>query len=94
MQGLFSLYIYIENLKKSCRQKPQDWFQYNFTEMFPWWPFTKIVQAVMICQKNMAATARGRGLFSQYIYTENFNDLLFRNHWTPFQYNIAGMFLM
>ena len=51
MRGLFSLYIYIENLKKSCSQKRQEWFQYNFAEMFPWWPFTKIVQAVMICQK-------------------------------------------
>ena len=30
--------------------------------------------------KNMAG--RGRGLFSPYIYIENFNDLLVRNHWT------------
>ena len=52
VRGLFSLYIYIENLKKSCCQKPQDWFQYNFAEMFPWWPFTKIVEAIMICQKH------------------------------------------
>ena len=49
--GLFSLYIYIENLKKSSYQKPLDRFQYNLADMFPWWPFTKIVQAVMICQK-------------------------------------------
>ena len=41
-----------------------------------------IVQAVMICQKNMAA--RGWGLFSLYIYIENFNDHLVRNHWTDF----------
>ena len=32
--------------------------------------------------KNMAA--RGRGLFSQYIYIENFKNLLVRNHWTNF----------
>ena len=37
--------------------------------MFPWWPSTKIVQVIMICQKNMAAS--GWGLFSQYIYIEN-----------------------
>ena len=49
--GLFSLYIYIENLKKSSCQKSLDRFQYNLAEMFPWWPFTKIVQAVMIWQK-------------------------------------------
>ena len=32
--------------------------------------------------KNMAA--RGRGLFSQYIYIENLKNLLVRNHWTDF----------
>ena len=32
--------------------------------------------------KNMAA--RGRGLFSLYIYVENFKSLLVRNHWTDF----------
>ena len=28
--------------------------------------------------------ARGRGLFSLYIYVENFKSLLVRNHWTDF----------
>ena len=32
--------------------------------------------------KNMAAW--GRGLFSLYIYIENFKNLLVRNHWTDF----------
>ena len=32
--------------------------------------------------KNMAA--RGRGLFSLYIYIENYKNLLIRNHWTDF----------
>ena len=32
--------------------------------------------------KNM--TARGRGLFSLYIYRENFKNLLVKNHWTDF----------
>ena len=32
--------------------------------------------------KNMAA--RGRGLFSLYIYTEKFKNRLVRNHWTDF----------
>ena len=32
--------------------------------------------------KNMAA--RGRGLFSLYIYIKNFKNLLVRNHWTDF----------
>ena len=88
--GLFSLYIYIENLKKSSCQKPLDRFQYKLAKMFPWWPFTKIVQAVMICQKNMAAS--GRGLFSLYIYKENLNDLV-RNDWTNFNIILQECFV-
>ena len=36
----------------------------------------------MDSSKNMAA--RGRGLFSLYIYIENFKNVLVRNHWTDF----------
>ena len=36
----------------------------------------------MDLSKNMAAM--GRGLFSPYIYIENFKNLLVRNHWTDF----------
>ena len=42
--------------------------------MFPWWPSTKIVQVIMICEKNMAAS--GWGLFSIYIYIENWKIFL------------------
>ena len=49
--------------------------------MFLWWPCTKIVQAVMICQKTWP---QGQGLFSLYIYNENFKTLLVRNLWTNF----------
>ena len=48
---IFPIYLYRKLEKKSSCQKPLDRFQYNSAEMFPWWPFTKIVQAVMICQK-------------------------------------------
>ena len=48
--------------------------------MFLWYSSTKIVQAIWIRQKNMAT--RERGLFSLYIYLENFKNLLVRNHWT------------
>ena len=41
--------------------------------------------------KNIAA--RGRGLFSLYIYIENFKNLLVRNSWTRVQCNLAGMLL-
>ena len=50
--------------------------------MLLWWPSTKIVQALMIYIKNMAAM--GRGLFSLYICIENFKILLFRNCLTDF----------
>ena len=34
--------------------------------------------------------ARGRGLFSQYIYIEKFKNLFVRNQMDRFQYNLAG----
>ena len=49
--------------------------------MFLWWSSTKIVQAIWIRQKH---GCQGRGLFSLYIYTENFKNLLVRNRWTDF----------
>ena len=76
---IFLIYLY-GKLKKSSCQKPTDRFQYYFAEVFLWWFSTKIVQAIWILQKNMAA--RERGLFSLYIYIENLRNLLFRNHWT------------
>ena len=50
--------------------------------MFIWWSSTKIVQAIWIRQKTWPPG--GRGLFSRYIYTENFKNLLLRNHWNDF----------
>ena len=46
--------------------------------MFLWWSSTKIVQVIWIHH------ARGRGLFSLYIYIENLKNLLVSNHWTDF----------
>ena len=80
-RGLFSLYFYIENFKNLVRNRWAD-FYITWQKCFLWWSSVKIVQAVVICQKSMAA--RGWGLFSLYIYIENFNDHLVRNHWTDF----------
>ena len=80
-RGLFSLYIYIENFKNLL--VINDWTDLNI--------ILKNVPSVILYQdcsshldlsKNMAA--RGRGLFSPYINTENFKNLLVRNHWTDF----------
>ena len=62
--GLFSLYICIENFKKSSCQKPLDRFQYNFAEMFLWLFSTKIVQAIWIRQKTWPP---GGGAYFPYI---------------------------
>ena len=68
-----------------------DQFQYNFAGVLLWWSSTKIVQAIWIRQKNMAA--RGRGLFSLYIYIENFKKSSCQKPLDRFQYNFAGMFV-
>ena len=70
---IFLIYLYRKLYKSSC-QKPLDRFQYNFS---------RNVSSVILYQdcsshhdssKNTAA--RGRGLFSLYIYIENFKNLL------------------
>ena len=87
-RGLFSVYIYIENFKKSSCQKLLDRFLYN-----------RNVSLVILyhddsschdLSKNMAA--KGRGLFSLYIYIEYFNDLLVRNHLTDFSITLQECF--
>ena len=76
---LFSLYIYIENVKNILVRNHWTDFhiilqKYSFDDPLPrlFKPFG--------CVKNLAV--RGRGLFSLYIYVENFKNLLVRNHWT------------
>ena len=67
-----------KNLKKFSCQKPLDWFQYNVPLVILYQDFSSQLDS----SKNMAT--RGRGLFSLYIYIENFKKLLVRNHWTDF----------
>ena len=86
----FSIYIYIESLKKSSCQKPLDRFQYNLVEMFLWWAITDCLSRHDL-SKTMAA--RGWGLFSLNICIENFNDLLVKNHWTDFNIKLQKCFL-
>ena len=50
-QGLFSLYIYVENFKNLLVRKKLYWFQYKLAEMLLWWPSAKIVQAMKIQQR-------------------------------------------
>ena len=78
---LYRYYLY-RKLKKSSCKKLLDRVQCNLAGMLLWWPSTKLVQALMICQKNMAT--RLRGLFSVYICLKNFKILLVRNNLTNF----------
>ena len=78
-RGLFSLFIYIENFKTLLVRNH-------------WTDFNLILQKCSFgnqdcsshldSSKNMAA--RMRGLFSLYIYIENFKNLLVRNYWTDY----------
>ena len=77
---IFPIYLYRKLSKSSC-QKPLNRFLYNFAEMFFGDPLLRLFKPFGFV-KNMAA--RGRGLFSLYIYKENFKNLLVRNHWTDF----------
>ena len=78
---IFFIYLYRKLLKSSC-PKPLDRFPYDFAEMFLWLSCCKIVQGIWICQKTWPPG--GRGLFSLYIYIENFKNLLVIKHWTDF----------
>ena len=80
-RGLFSLYSYIETFKNLLVRNR--WTDFHI--------ICRNVPLVILYQdysghldssKNMAA--RGRGLFSLYIYIENFKNLLVRNHWSDF----------
>ena len=58
--------------------------------MFLWWPpqYCSIHDYLL---KNMVT--RDRGIFSLYIYVENFKNLLYRNHWTDFNITWQNCFL-
>ena len=80
-RGLFFPYICTENFKNLLVRN--HWTDFNIT-----WQKCSFGQPLLRSSshhnfsKNMAA--RGRGLFSLYIYIENFKNLLVRNHWTGF----------
>ena len=79
--GLFSLYIYKENLKNLLVRN--QWTNFNITwqECFFDDPLPRLFKPSWFV-KNVAA--RGWGLFSLYIYIEKFKNLLVRNSWTEF----------
>ena len=80
-RGLFSPYIYIENFKNLLVRNYWTDFNIILQQCSFGDPLPRLFKPFGFV-KNMAA--RGRGLFSLYIYIENFKNLLVRNHWTDF----------
>ena len=80
-RGLYFLYIYIEKFKNLFVRN--QWTNFNITwqECFFGDPLPRLFKPSWSL-KNMAA--RGQGIFSLYIYIENFKNLLIRNRWLEF----------
>ena len=80
-RGLFSLYICIENFKNLLVRNHSTDFHIILQKCSCGDPLARLFKLFGFI-KNMAT--RGRGLFSLYIYIENFKNLLVRNHSTDF----------
>ena len=80
-RGLISLYIYIENFKNLLVRNHRTDFHIILQKCSFGDPLPRLFEPFRLV-KNMAA--RGRGLFSLYIYIEKCKNLLIRNHWTNF----------
>ena len=80
--GLFSLYIYIENFKNLLVRKHWTDFHIILQKCSRLFKPLQDCSSHLDSSKNMAT--RGWGLFSLYIYIENFKNLLVRKHWTNF----------
>ena len=80
--GLFSLYNLYRKLLKIFLSESTGPISIIFCKNVPLVILYQDCSSHLDSSKNMAT--RGRGLFSLYIYIENFKNLLVRNHWTDF----------
>ena len=80
-RGLFSLYIYIENFKNLLVGNHWTDFRIILQKSSFGDPLPRLFKPFGFIKKH---GPRGQGLFSLYIYIENFKNLLVRNHWTDF----------
>ena len=80
-QGIFSLYIYIENFKNPLVRNHRTDFNIILQKCSFGDPLPRLFKPFGFF-KNMAT--RVQGLFSLYICTENFKNLFASNHWTDF----------
>ena len=81
-QGLFSLYIYIENFKNLLVRNRRTDFHITLQKCSFGNPLPRLFRPFGLVKKH---GRQGAGLiFPIYIYIENFKNLLVRNHWTDF----------
>ena len=81
-RGLFSLYIYIENLKNLLVRNHWTDFHIILQKFSFGDPLLRLFKPFGFVNKH--GRQGGRGLFFVYIYIENLKNLLVRNHWTDF----------
>ena len=89
-RGLFSLYIYLENFKNLLVRN--HWTDLNIIlqKCSFGQPLPRLFKPFGFVRKH---GPMGWGLFSLYIYIENFKNLLVRNHWTNFSITWQKYFL-
>ena len=80
-RGLFSLYSYIETFKYLLVRNRWTDFHIILQKCSFGDPLPRLFRPFGFVKK---MAGRGRGLFSLYIYIENFKNLLVRNHWADF----------
>ena len=80
-RGLFSLYIYIEIFKNLLVRNHWTDFSLILQKCSFGDPLPRLFKPFGFVKKH---GRRGRGLFSPYIYIDNFKNLLVRNHWIDF----------
>ena len=78
---IFPIYLY-RKLKKILLSETTRPISIKFCRNVPLVILYQDCSSHLDLSKNMAA--KGRGLFSLYIYIENLKNLLVRNHWTDF----------
>ena len=86
-RGLFSLYIYIENFKNLLVRNHWTDFHIILQKCSFGDPLARLFKPFGFVKKQGrqgGGGGEGGGLFSLYIYIENFKNLLVRNHWTDF----------
>ena len=80
-RGLFSLYINIENYQNLLVRNHSTDFYIILQKCSFGDPLLRLFRRFGFVKKHCR---QGRGLFSLFIYIENFKNLLVRNHWTDF----------